>query len=171
MLSKSPRPDAEDVAHASWYVTRMTQKKLHSCILLVRVSKLVLDHFFANVGSTGSRFSSRGCKHTSGGSRGCKDHLWSVMFMNYAEYLRYLARVERGWRVIWSLLTKIDPGNWLLLAVECWIKFSPSSRIPYIIYIAHVTIWIVIVTHAQPPLIDLIAGSGPCIHAMRHWSK
>ena len=28
-------------------------KKLHSCILLVRVSKLVFDHFFANVGSTG----------------------------------------------------------------------------------------------------------------------
>ena len=28
-------------------------KKLHSCILLVRVSKLVFDHFFTNVGSTG----------------------------------------------------------------------------------------------------------------------
>ena len=28
-------------------------KKLHSCVLLVRASKLVFDHFFTNVGSTG----------------------------------------------------------------------------------------------------------------------
>ena len=34
-------------------------KKLHSCILLVRVIKLVFDHFFANVGSTGPADSSR----------------------------------------------------------------------------------------------------------------
>ena len=33
--------------------SRVWPKKLHSCILLVRVSKLVFDHFFANVGSTG----------------------------------------------------------------------------------------------------------------------
>ena len=33
--------------------SRAWPKKLHSCILLVRVSKLVFDHFFTNVGSTG----------------------------------------------------------------------------------------------------------------------
>ena len=71
-----------------------------------------------------SRFSSRGCKQTSECSRSREDLLWLVMFMNYAEYLRYLARVERGWRLIWSLLTKIDLENWPLLAVERWIKFN-----------------------------------------------
>ena len=32
--------------------SRVWPKKLHSCILLVRISKLFFDHFFANVGST-----------------------------------------------------------------------------------------------------------------------
>ena len=33
--------------------SRVWPKILHSCISLVRVSKLIFDHFFANVGSTG----------------------------------------------------------------------------------------------------------------------
>ena len=33
--------------------SRIWPKKLHSRISLMRVSKLVFDHFFANVGSTG----------------------------------------------------------------------------------------------------------------------
>ena len=81
-----------------------------------------------------SRFSSRGCKHTSGGSRGCKDHLWSVMFMNYAEYLRYLARVERGWRVY--LISPHQHGSRKLSFTGCRVLDQVQPILPYIIYSA-----------------------------------
>ena len=113
----------EEVAHASWYVTRLAPK----ITFLHMISESKQACFQPTVRQRSfywSRFSSRGCKQTSECSRSREDLLWLVMFMNYAEYLRYLARVERGWRLIWSLLTKIDLENWLLLAVERWIRFN-----------------------------------------------